>query len=237
MSRRSKPANKHGCKPDGDVCVQHDMPLECRHGCTKAAPHKCKDAAPQAPYEPRPSTPGPSDRIAPTAVSNDAGPAKRDSLVQPAAAASRPCDGCGHPLMCRDGTARCYLAAKESGVPRASIYIASRRKNAERLRNERAQGVKIISSWIDEKKDRSQQGVWVAAFDEIAKCDAFIFYDGGDGAKLELGIAIGMCVPLVIVIGPCDEWTLPCVLPMKDFDAAVNLADSRIRPDRTGAGT
>jgi hypothetical protein len=43
MSRRNKPANRFGCKPDQDVCVKHDRPLECRHGCLEAAPHVCKD--------------------------------------------------------------------------------------------------------------------------------------------------------------------------------------------------
>ena len=42
-SRRNRPPNRFGCKPDGDVCVGHDMPLQCRHGCEKAAQHKCKD--------------------------------------------------------------------------------------------------------------------------------------------------------------------------------------------------
>ena len=41
MSRRNKPANKHGCKPTEDVCVAHDMPLDCPHGCYKATAHKC----------------------------------------------------------------------------------------------------------------------------------------------------------------------------------------------------
>jgi hypothetical protein len=44
MSRRSKPPNRHGCKPDGDVCVKHDTPLECRHGCKHATEHKCQCA-------------------------------------------------------------------------------------------------------------------------------------------------------------------------------------------------
>lgn len=43
--RRNKPANRWGCKPVEDVCVQHDMPLECRHGCRLATVHKCKDRA------------------------------------------------------------------------------------------------------------------------------------------------------------------------------------------------
>jgi hypothetical protein len=42
-ARRRKPPNKKGCKPVEDVCVMHDRPLECRHGCIEALPHKCKD--------------------------------------------------------------------------------------------------------------------------------------------------------------------------------------------------
>jgi hypothetical protein len=41
MSRRSKPPNRVGCKPDEDVCVEHDRPLECRHGCKEATAHVC----------------------------------------------------------------------------------------------------------------------------------------------------------------------------------------------------
>lgn len=41
MDRKYKPANLKGCKPDGDVCMAHHRPLECRHGCTKALWHKC----------------------------------------------------------------------------------------------------------------------------------------------------------------------------------------------------
>ena len=40
--RRNRPANRFGCKPFEDVCVEHDLPLECRHGCYKAIKHKCK---------------------------------------------------------------------------------------------------------------------------------------------------------------------------------------------------
>lgn len=41
--RRNRPINRFGCKPSEDVCVEHDMPLECRHGCQYANEHKCKD--------------------------------------------------------------------------------------------------------------------------------------------------------------------------------------------------
>lgn len=41
--RRSRPPNKFGCKPTEDVCVEHDMPLECKHGCKYSKEHKCKE--------------------------------------------------------------------------------------------------------------------------------------------------------------------------------------------------
>ena len=40
--RRKRPANRVGCKPTEDVCVKHDEPLWCRHGCSEAKEHKCK---------------------------------------------------------------------------------------------------------------------------------------------------------------------------------------------------
>ena len=42
--RRYRPPNRWGCKPTEDVCVQHDRPLECRHGCMDAKQHSCVDA-------------------------------------------------------------------------------------------------------------------------------------------------------------------------------------------------
>lgn len=47
-ARRRKPTNRWGCKPVEDVCVEHDTPLECRHGCTEAREHKCKDKVDRA---------------------------------------------------------------------------------------------------------------------------------------------------------------------------------------------
>jgi len=35
--------NKKGCIPTEDVCLEHDEPLVCKHGCSKALPHKCKE--------------------------------------------------------------------------------------------------------------------------------------------------------------------------------------------------
>ena len=33
--------NKHGCSPTEDVCMEHERPLECRHGCSECGQHKC----------------------------------------------------------------------------------------------------------------------------------------------------------------------------------------------------
>ena len=43
--RRNRPVNRWGCKPTEDVCVEHDRPLVCRHGCADSDPapwHDCK---------------------------------------------------------------------------------------------------------------------------------------------------------------------------------------------------
>jgi hypothetical protein len=33
--------NKCGCIPCEDVCLAHDEPLICKHGCSEAEEHKC----------------------------------------------------------------------------------------------------------------------------------------------------------------------------------------------------
>ena len=40
---RTMKVNKHGCKPTEDVCMEHHQPLECRHGCIEAQPHRCSE--------------------------------------------------------------------------------------------------------------------------------------------------------------------------------------------------
>ena len=42
-NRRNRPVNEWGCKPDEDVCVEHDEPLVCPHGCSCAKQHECGD--------------------------------------------------------------------------------------------------------------------------------------------------------------------------------------------------
>ena len=38
----SRKPNRWGCMPSEDVCLEHDEPLECPHGCSEAKPHKCE---------------------------------------------------------------------------------------------------------------------------------------------------------------------------------------------------
>jgi hypothetical protein len=85
----------------------------------------------------------------------------------------------------------------------AVIYVASRKKNAGLLRAMRDTGVPIISTWIDSVDSGripkpAQSQIWRDAFKEIAECKAFVFHDGGDNARIELGIALGMGVDMVI---------------------------------------
>jgi hypothetical protein len=35
--------NRFGCRPRGDVCMQHEEPLTCKHGCEQAPLHKCPE--------------------------------------------------------------------------------------------------------------------------------------------------------------------------------------------------
>lgn len=92
-----------------------------------------------------------------------------------------------------------------------AIYVASRKKHAHMIRMHRDCGVPIISTWIDAVDSGripkpTQKEIWHNAFEEIGRCSAFIFHDGGRGAHIELGIALGMGVERVIVTGPSPEW-------------------------------
>ena len=39
--RRKRACNKYGCKVSEDMCVEHDEPLVCVHGCSEVKPHEC----------------------------------------------------------------------------------------------------------------------------------------------------------------------------------------------------
>jgi len=44
--KRRRGPNLKGCRPTGDVCMEHDSPLVCRHGCDEAKPHGCVGETP-----------------------------------------------------------------------------------------------------------------------------------------------------------------------------------------------
>lgn len=43
--------NKKGCIPVEDVCMKHEEPLICKHGCTQALPHDCKEIKEREAYD------------------------------------------------------------------------------------------------------------------------------------------------------------------------------------------
>ena len=52
-NRRNRPPNRWGCKPIEDVCLAHDSPLDCPHGCDQVKPHRCKFKDEQAEFAKR----------------------------------------------------------------------------------------------------------------------------------------------------------------------------------------
>lgn len=42
LPRPKRGPNRVGCRVSGDVCAEHDSPLECRHGCDEAVAHACQ---------------------------------------------------------------------------------------------------------------------------------------------------------------------------------------------------
>jgi hypothetical protein len=42
-NNRNKGVNEYGCIPNEDVCLKHDEPLVCDHGCSCAKPHTCAE--------------------------------------------------------------------------------------------------------------------------------------------------------------------------------------------------
>ena len=105
-------------------------------------------------------------------------------------------------LTCHDkyGTARLKMADR--------IYIASRASIPERAagwRKYRANGVDIVSSWIDEAGEGQTADfgeLWARIWREIASCNRLVLYaEPGDfplkGALVEVGMALAMEKPIV----------------------------------------
>lgn len=118
-----------------------------------------------------------------------------------------------------------------------SIYIASKVKHADRWKAIRAQGVNIISTWIDEAgsgETADFHDLWQRCINEAMHCDYLIIYREPDevlkGAWVELGAALASDhLPKVFAIG-LREFTISHYKPIRHFDriedafAAVSLA-------------
>lgn len=77
------------------------------------------------------------------------------------------------------------------------IYFASKTKWAPRWREYRAQGIPVISSWIDEAgvgETSDFADLWVRCISEASRADALIVYrESGEilkGAFIEVGAAL-----------------------------------------------
>lgn len=92
------------------------------------------------------------------------------------------------------------------------IYVASRASipaRAAMWRALRAQGVPIISSWIDYAGDGEGAPDWAALMSEVRDCTALLFYAEFDdfplkGAFIEIGAALMAGKPVAVVLGDCS---------------------------------
>lgn len=122
------------------------------------------------------------------------------------------------------------------------IYVASRASVPERVamwHRLRVAGHPIISSWIDADLDgrtMDYSALWQRITDEVRCATAFVFYaEPGDfpmkGAFVEVGIAIGIGIPVIAVLPgvklesrtlrPVGSWvSLPSVRRIDNIEAA-----------------
>ncbi|SFJ68333.1 hypothetical protein [Methylobacterium brachiatum] len=92
------------------------------------------------------------------------------------------------------------------------IYMASKTAHAPRWRQMRADGLPIISTWIDEAgagESQCLKDLWRRCVDEAAGADCVIVYrEPGEvlkGAFVEVGAALAVGTP-VYAVG-CDEFS------------------------------
>lgn len=99
---------------------------------------------------------------------------------------------------------------------RPAIYTASKTKHAAKWRKLRADGVNVISTWIDEAESGQTidfKDLWRRCVTEAAKCDALLLYvENGEelkGALVEVGAALAMGTPVFLVGQPGASGTWP----------------------------
>ena len=122
------------------------------------------------------------------------------------------------------------------------IYIASKAKHGARWLLLRAQGVPILSSWIDEYAPgatASYADLWTRNVCEAASAPALVVYvEGGEvlkGALVEVGAALASGRP-VFWVGPHDGQTVaqhPLVTLCRTLKEALDLA-TQVTADARG---
>lgn len=118
------------------------------------------------------------------------------------------------------------------------IYIASKTIHAERWQALRAQGVNIISSWIDEMKVGPKDLTAIArrCLAECRDCDGLIVYrEEGEvlkGAFIEMGAALAAGKPVYLVGSVLPETSVfghfPLVMRATSVEVAVFMLQTRL---------
>ena len=114
---------------------------------------------------------------------------------------------------------------------RPRIYVASKSKHAPMWRQLRADGLNIISTWIDfdgEGVIDDWPSFWAGCTDEAVLADLVLAYhEPGDtwkGALVEIGAALGHATEVIVVGHPEGSWTEhPDVSLVETMDAALIL--------------
>lgn len=134
------------------------------------------------------------------------------------------------------------------------IYAASRASVPERpamWKKLREQGVRIVSSWIDEAEPTADLGeLWARIATEIASADVLVLYAEKEdfplkGAFIEAGLALGMGKPIRVVLPgveleapsyrPIGSWIKhPLVSIHSDVEEACQFVSSQ--PEAAGTG-
>lgn len=120
------------------------------------------------------------------------------------------------------------------------IYPASRTHHAPMWLAHRSSGVPLAASWIDlvEAEDRGQgqemdfTGLWTSIEAEIRSSDALVLFARTDdfplkGALVEVGLALGMGKPVMLVL-PGVDIELPSHRPIGSW---INHPGVTVEPD------
>lgn len=113
------------------------------------------------------------------------------------------------------------------------IYVASKSRHGGRWRALRANGLPIISTWIDECERGATadwECLWQRCIEEVGRSGCLLLYaEPGEvlrGALLEMGAALARGIPIVYV-GPTDIGNIlraPGVIHASTLDGALSLA-------------